>query len=168
MLKLTRTESVIVEALKEGPKTDMELEEIIDRAKEFSRDYIKVMIFKINKKRKIIDTFMREGQKYYRLMETEDNLEYQILEGVADTLDELVSIKVLMCDTCAFKANVDTAKKVEKMHYIVAGIGAVACILIGYIIGLSFADIYIQVDGNELKQLVNTTTSMTGSSTISK
>ncbi len=113
---LTRTESIIVEALKEGPKTDLELEETIDRAKDFSQDYIKVMIFKINKKRKMIDYFMQNGQKKYRLIESAANVEYQILEGIGEALDELVSVKLLVCDTCAFKANVDMREKVKKNY----------------------------------------------------
>ena len=115
---LTRTESIIVEALKEGPKTDLELEETIDRAKDFSQDYIKVMIFKINKKRKMIDYFMQNGQKKYRLIESAANVEYQILESIGEALDELVSVKLLVCDTCAFKANVDMREKVKRNYMI--------------------------------------------------
>jgi hypothetical protein len=93
MLELTPTQSKIVEALKTGPKTSYELEQEIDRAKDFSTDYVKVMIHKINKKRKIIDSFYRDGQRCWRLIESEENVEYQILAGVNELLEDAMDMR---------------------------------------------------------------------------
>ncbi|HRI35677.1 MAG TPA: hypothetical protein PK765_00980 [bacterium] len=120
MLELTPTQSKIVEALKAGAKTSYDLEQEIDRGKDFSTDYIKVMIHKINKKRKIIDSFYRDGQRYWRLMESEEHVEYQILSGVNDLLEDSAEMMERISETRtgmrATKTSAEsTARKVDMM-----------------------------------------------------
>lgn len=60
----SRCESVIIEALKTGPKSVAELEEILDRGKVFSSSYMRVLMHKINNKIPIIGAFNKNGIRY--------------------------------------------------------------------------------------------------------
>lgn len=114
MLYLTKTESKIVEFLKSGPKSAYDLEQEIDRAKDFSPDYIKVMVFKLNKKKKLVESYNENGERMYRLLG--GGVEYRILEGVYNAMEEMQVLKYLACDTCAYRANAEVKRKVDKIY----------------------------------------------------
>jgi len=115
MLKLTKTESLIVNELRKWPRTKAELEEVIDHAKTYSESYISKTVNAINWKRKIIITPSEWNWTHFEL--TENNIEYKIITWLEE-------IKALACATCVHKAK-------TRETFILAGIS--------FIIGFLFA-----------------------------
>ncbi len=156
MLELTPTESQIVEFLKSGPKTIYEIEQAIDEAKQYSEGYVRQMVFRINKKRKIIDSFVSEGYRRYRLMESEMNVEYQILEGVNEIIDDAQHLKMLVSEasTAAYAMHEQVTKRMNWV-LVAAAIGfGVMMFGLGYFVGAHYAEVIIDIDRGDLEQLI--------------
>ena len=153
MLYLTKTESRIVEILKEGPKSSFDIEQGIDHAKSFGEDYVKILVFKINKTRRIIESYNENGVRMYRLVG--QSVEYEILDNLSEAIEELQTIKYLACDTCAFKSAHDLRKKT---NMILAGVGlvlAVIVFLLGYYVGAQYGDVTVELDNATLQRLTS-------------
>lgn len=109
MLKLTKTESIIFEALKDWAKTKYDLEWLVDHWKDYSESFIKVLVSNINRKawKRIIEWFNESGFYKYRLVD--DAIEYKIAQWIEWILEEIREMRTLdkkiACETCAFKAN---------------------------------------------------------------
>ena len=120
MLKLTKTESLIVESLRTGPKTKYELEELVDHAKEYSESFIKVIIANINTKKRIIEGYYESGFYKYRLIE--EQVEYQVAKGIEAILMEIQELRShdiqLACKTCSFRANYEIRWRVQMMLWL--------------------------------------------------
>jgi len=121
ILKLTKTESLIVEALRAGPKNKYELEELVDHAKEYSESFIKVIIANINTKKRIIEGYYEGGFYKYRLIE--EQVEYQLAKGIEAILMEIQELRShdvqLACKTCSFRANYEIRWRVQMMLWLV-------------------------------------------------
>jgi len=123
-LHLTRTEGLIVEALKKKPLTKFQLEEVIDREKIFSEKYIAKIVNWINKQRQIITIPSKWDWFHYEL--TENNIEVRIVQG----LEEL---KKMTCNTCVHKAQ-------HKETYILAWVSFIVGFLFAFFISWLIID----------------------------
>jgi len=88
-MRLTKTESIIVESLREWPKDKLELEITIDHEKDFSESYIRTMVSRINSKLKMISFDWNK----YTLYNTD--FDYEIKPDIKKII-EISSIQLLV------------------------------------------------------------------------
>ncbi len=115
MLQLTKTESIILEALKTWPKTKFELEELVDHGKDYSESFIKVIVSNINRKagKYIIEWYNEDWYYKYRLID--ERIEFQLAKGIEWVLEEIRLMrcmdKEMRCELCKYKVSHDKRRK---------------------------------------------------------
>jgi len=121
-LKLTKTEALIIDALRKWPLTKYQLEDKIDSEKFFWEKAISVHVNRINGKRKIITLPSQWDWTHYEL--TESNVDYQIMNWLEE-------VKFLICATCPHKDKWKINLIFWWMYFILWSILAtIACLLI--------------------------------------
>lgn len=155
MINFTKTEWLIIECLKKWAKNAFEIEQCVDPNKEFSKDYISVMINNINKKawRKIV--VWKNISWEYKYMLIEDSIEYRILDSIDSTMSELETVKKIACESCAYKANIESN---FKLNLIIAIFLFVIWIMMGFFIGFTNVKPIVEatIDCSELGRFFNT------------
>lgn len=153
MLKLTKTESLIVEFLKDGAKNTYEIEQHIDHAKDFSKDYVKSMVHKLNEKagRRIVDWKNEAGGKVWFLPET--SFEYEVENNLKNAIEDLHHLKVLACNNCTYRINAQRKWKTNMILGTVMLILVILCTTIGYLIGSSTGKTELNIDQDALKTI---------------
>jgi len=163
MLQLTKTESIILEALKTWPKTKFELEELVDHGKDYSESFIKVIVSNINRKagKYIIEWYNEDWYYKYRL--TDERIEFQLAKGIEWVLEEIRLMrsvdKEIKCNLCKYKVDHDTRRKTLFIIIWWVVIFAILVFLLGYQIGFNSwrinSEIRFEIDDEDLMNSIS-------------
>lgn len=158
MLQLTKTESIILEALKIWPKTKYELEELVDHGKDYSESFIKVIISNINRKagKYIIEWYNEEWYYKYRLID--ERIEFQLAKWIEWVLEEIRLMrsmdKEIKCNLCKYKLDHDKRQKTLLIIIWWVLVFAVLVFLLGYQVGFNNwrnnSEIRLEIDDKDL------------------
>ena len=141
MLALNFAEASLLRLLETGEKTENEVTVHLGRTDVAAADYVRVIAHKINHKAKKDLVKWKNGPVGVVWYVTEAGTQYQIIEGMRNTLDELATLSY------------ETNWKMVVIFFGVVVVVGVLCLFLGYYVGVNSGILNVSLDPSVAKNL---------------